>query len=237
MGRGLAIREKVGHQLGVGESYTRLGKLYLDQGEFELAHDFITRSFTILEKIGLAGLTYSYNNLGLYNLLRGEYSEAVRLFQEALQLSQKLGLAESQVEAYLNLGRLALAEQKPSELVSEWLNRALDFAAGRYPLLVASVHLTQAELLLSQSEPQSALDAVLKGHTIVSEKGLGLLVAWGRRLEGLALEALGQTEQAQAAFELSRAAARTTGQKFELELTERILRQNSPRIASSADLA
>lgn len=220
--RSLAIREKVGHQLGVAESLLRLGRLYLDRGAFEQGRELTENGLAIFEKISPYGLSYGYSNLGLYHLLQEDCKEAAPLFQQALGYAEKLGLTEAQTLAYLGTAKLALAQGKPAEEVSGSFERVIEFAAGRYPLLIASAYLGQAELFLREGTPLAALDATREGHTIVAEKGYGLLVSRSYRIQAQALRALGRQDEAREAFELSRRAAHEAGQQYELELTERV---------------
>jgi predicted ATPase/class 3 adenylate cyclase/Tfp pilus assembly protein PilF len=228
--RSLQIRQEVGHQIGIGESFLRLGRLYFDRGDLNRSAEYTEQSLTIFEKMGRANLSYSYNNLARLAIQRADFSKAVEWIKLAVHYSIEFGTDESLIETYLNQGWLRVAQSQADKETIGLFTGAIELAAGRYPLLIASAYLGQAESCLQQGTPQTALDLINRANSLLTEKELYLLLAHVQRLRAIALRALGQKEASREAFELSLKAARTSGQQYEIGLTEEVMRDEKEEL-------
>ena len=62
----MAIRKELGDKKGMGNSYNNIGNIYKDQGNYEKALEYASKSLAIYEEIGdKKGMGNSNNNIGI----------------------------------------------------------------------------------------------------------------------------------------------------------------------------
>ncbi|MEM4161420.1 MAG: tetratricopeptide repeat protein, partial [Thermoplasmata archaeon] len=157
-------REKIGDVWGIAMSYNNIGNIYRENGEYEKALEFYTKSLELGEKIGdLWGIAISYNNIGLLYQDKGDYEKALEFLTKSIELAKKIGdksrlcdgLPEIAV-CFLELKdfercRKTLDEAKGivSELGSKELEASFFTVSGK--LLVAEGNLVEGEKALAEA--------------------------------------------------------------------------------------
>lgn len=95
----LAIREKIGHQLGMAVVLANIGNIYTDKNQFDVAFNNYHQSLNISESIGYKeGMALANYYLGMAHYKKKNFSESIEYLDASLRLAKEHGL-----NAYLSL--------------------------------------------------------------------------------------------------------------------------------------
>jgi predicted ATPase/Tfp pilus assembly protein PilF len=109
----LAIRRKLGDQLGVGASLSSLGNVSYEQGDLSAARALYEECLAILRDVGSrSGVATSLNNLGFVLSELGDHAAASALHGESLAIKRELGDRSGIAHSLNNLGRVAYQQGK-----------------------------------------------------------------------------------------------------------------------------
>ena len=101
--KALRIAKIIGHR--IGEAYGNLAALYLSQGKYRKADDYLERALTIRMGIGdRSGEAAGYLHLGVIYIRCGEYDRAEKYLMNALAIYMETGEKEGAVTTYAKLG-------------------------------------------------------------------------------------------------------------------------------------
>ena len=91
--------------MGEAYSYGNLAALYLSQGKYRKADDYLERALTIRMGIGdRSGEAAGYLHLGVIYIRCGEYDRAEKYLMNALAIYMETGEKEGAVTTYAKLG-------------------------------------------------------------------------------------------------------------------------------------
>ena len=97
-GKALRIAKIIGDRIGEVYSYGNLAALYLSQGKYRKADDYLERALTIRMGIGdRSGEAAGYLHLGVIYIRCGEYDKAEKYLMNALAIYMKTGEKEGAV--------------------------------------------------------------------------------------------------------------------------------------------
>ncbi|PCH96877.1 MAG: hypothetical protein COB85_03175 [Bacteroidetes bacterium] len=86
------IAKIIGFNKGLAESFTHMGVVKYNGGDYEEAIDYYAQALAILKELNNAGQKAKVlNNIGVVNLRRGKYDIAVEYFLKSLKIKQELG--------------------------------------------------------------------------------------------------------------------------------------------------
>ena len=131
----------------------RMGRLYQDLGEYEMALEGYEESAALSEGLGdRAGLATTYNNIGEVHRARGEYGAALEWYEKSVALKEALGNQAGLAPTYNNIGLIHKARGEYGAAL-EWYEKsvglfeALGDRAGLAPTYsnIASVHQARGE--------------------------------------------------------------------------------------------
>ena len=181
---------------------------------YEMARDLAVRTGNTV--LG----AFCTTNIGEIALDRGELDLATSLFRDAARIWRVAGYRSASAFAKLLLGRALGRTGQHAEalaLLAESRDESLE-VGDHWGALEASARI--AGFLLESGEAEEALrladDALRQTQTL---GGVGAQLPLLQRLRGLALAALGRTDDARDAFEESTTAGRARHAGFEIALT------------------
>ena len=131
----------------------RMGRLYQDLGEYEMALEGYEESAALSEGLGdRAGLATTYNNIGEVHRARGEYGAALEWYEKSVALKEALGNQAGLAPTYNNIGLIHKARGEYGAAL-EWYEKsvglfeALGDRAGLATTYnnIASVHKARGE--------------------------------------------------------------------------------------------
>ncbi len=107
---------QVNHQIRLPSGLSRLGLMYLCQGQLALAEKLLEESVEICEEMHkILDLSYAYSNLGLLRLVQNDLIEAEILFQKGVNLRSEIGQLEGVLWSLEGLAVVALKQAKHDE--------------------------------------------------------------------------------------------------------------------------
>jgi len=191
------------------------------EGRWQQALEHYDRSKALRERIGdVVGAATITNNIGEIKSDQGYLTTAAGLAEEAREVFANAGHRLLLTHALSNLGRIAARGGELDEahrLLSEALAIAEEISSAS---LVEEVKARLAEWAVLARKPEEALEGVEAALARIRESGGGSLQnALAHRIRGYALQQLGQSAEALAAFEQSLELARAANETYELAVT------------------
>ncbi|MEQ9375851.1 MAG: tetratricopeptide repeat protein [Imperialibacter sp.] len=122
------IREVIGGQLGLGNTYHNIGNIFRSTKNWKEATKWFEKALAIRHEINdELGISYSKNNLGLVAQQQGEFDLALTYLDQALAIRKKIdnprGVATSLLsigKVHMDLGESDLAGQRFEEALAIW---------------------------------------------------------------------------------------------------------------------
>jgi len=221
--RGLAlpIYEELGDLLGQANVLNNLGVDAYYEGRWQEALDHYDRSKELRERIGdVVGAATITNNIGEIKSDQGYLTTAAVLAGEAHEVFATAGHRLLLTHALSNLGRISARSgelEDAERLLHEALGVAEEISSAA---LVDEVKTRLAEWAVLARKPEEALEVVEAALSGIRDSGGGSLQnALAHRIRGCALEQLGRSDKALAAFQQSLELARQANETYELALT------------------
>ncbi len=116
----LIIADKVGNQELIATAYTFFGRIYREQGLYELALESFYKSLHIWEKQkDKPGSAFCYNDIGNIYYDKLEFDHAYLNYSKALQISQSINFREAMSVSLNNMG---LVHHKQKNLAGALIN-------------------------------------------------------------------------------------------------------------------
>ena len=185
----LRIREKLfqqgeGSELSVGGSYSTLGIICLNIGDFGQGEQNFQRAFQIFERNNnRSGVAATYNRFGQIQMTKGEITEAMQWFQRAEGASRGVH-AEAHINSLNKQGRVFTRQEKWSEAV-ERFEKAIESARQ------VNDFYQEAESLIDIAEPlelggrhDDSQESLRKGSEIAQKYHYFYLLGRIKQLEG-----------------------------------------------------
>ncbi len=163
---GLELSERAGNEIAVGSVLNNLGMLHVDLGELDAAESFFDRAYDITRQtndIRLQGII-SVNRAEFY-LARGDLVRARESCDAGFEILSQLGDELSQAVALKFYGIIYRRSGKP-HLATIHLQRAIEIASSRDPLLEAESQRELALVLREQGRNRDALAALNRSHAL-----------------------------------------------------------------------
>lgn len=92
LSQALILSEKNDFQKGKGNTYSTMGAVYFDLGNYERALKFYSKSLTIWEDVeDKKGIANNLKNIGDVNINLGNYETALKNYLKALEIYEFLG--------------------------------------------------------------------------------------------------------------------------------------------------
>ena len=113
----LEIAYSIRDQTQINDVYNYLGILYYDASDYENARKYYFKSIETLGEAKENRLSIAYNNIGETYHGSGNYEQARHYFQEAMVMKRKLGDKNLIASTLINLGKLAMTENKPDSAI------------------------------------------------------------------------------------------------------------------------
>lgn len=121
----LTIRQELGDQAGIGQTFNNIGDVYINQREYSEALDVLQKALTIRRQINdRSGIAETLNLIGFVYQRQREFSQALNLHQEALDISQGINDRSKEGESLHNIGAVK-ASQRQLEQALEFYQEAL----------------------------------------------------------------------------------------------------------------
>jgi tetratricopeptide (TPR) repeat protein len=196
--RSLAIRERIGDQQGLADSWNNLGNVASDRGDLTLAEQCYRQSLTIRERIGdQQGLADSWTNLGVIALDRGDLAQAEQCYRQDLAIEERIGRQQGIARAWSNLGEIACArgELRTAALRCRQARRLAERIGA--PDLAAFAAVEQARTRLRAGWLRAAEALLRHARTLAAMQGLWLPALHVALLTAELRLAEGQLEEAQ----------------------------------------
>jgi serine phosphatase RsbU (regulator of sigma subunit) len=121
----LEIRKELGNADDISGSMNNIGETYFEMGNWAEAEEWF---YACIHYPGATddSIAWGYHNLGKVHVQRNETEQAARMFGESMHLSERIAYHVLSTETLLELSRLHLRLQQPSE--------AKDYAKRAYVL-------------------------------------------------------------------------------------------------------
>ncbi|MCB2206356.1 tetratricopeptide repeat protein [bacterium] len=105
--RSLRLRLEQDNKRGIAQSYSSLGRLYMQSGDMDSARISYTRALAELKSIGLhsAPVAENFSRLGDVYLRMGDIREALDSYNQALSIAEAVGSSNLAAEIKTHLGR------------------------------------------------------------------------------------------------------------------------------------
>jgi len=164
--RGLEFLRGTENLQGIGSALNNMGMLHVDLGELEKASAYFDEAYRLSSESGnlvLKGIV-STNQAELY-IARGELRKARESCDEGFEIFSQLGDILHQAEALKFYGVIYRRSGKP-HLAAIHLQRAVEIAAARDPLLEAEAQRELALVLREQGKNREALAALNRSHAL-----------------------------------------------------------------------
>lgn len=113
----LEIANKIEDQYKINMVYNNIGAMYYVKSDYENARKYYFKSIEKLEEAKENRLGIAYNNIGETYLETGKYGQARHYFHEAMVMKRKLGDKNLIASTMINLGKLAMTENKPDSAI------------------------------------------------------------------------------------------------------------------------
>lgn len=108
------------------EAFSKIGKYYMHQDNFDSAKYYFEEAFSLSDKIGLEiGKCRSNNNLGALHTKYNRFDKALAFHLEAIRIAEKINDYRDMSAANNNIANIYL-DQKKNALAIEYLHKALD---------------------------------------------------------------------------------------------------------------
>ncbi|MBW8051585.1 MAG: tetratricopeptide repeat protein [Cytophagales bacterium] len=159
--KSLEIAEQLGDRSGIASSYSNIGIIYTDQGDYPLALENHFRSLEIREQIGdKLGIDISYTNIGDVYLKQGKYKKAEQYYYMSTKIAAQIGDMEGLMVNYEGLSK-ALGRG-----LGEW------HKANEYYMLYTTVK----DSLFNEQKSRQITEMQTKYETVEKEKKIELLM-------------------------------------------------------------
>jgi tetratricopeptide (TPR) repeat protein len=125
----LAIRQELGDQHGLADTYNVIGSLYLYKGNLDKALDYYNKSLNIFEELeNIPPKSKLLNNIGLIYWQKGDLDKALEYYHKSFTNFQKIG---NRQHFAISLSNIGLVYWNMGEL-----NLALDYYESSITILV-----------------------------------------------------------------------------------------------------
>lgn len=160
---GLALREKIGDQLGIANSYNRIGNFHCDVKNYQKALKYYKNSQSIYEKLSddyeLADV---YHNIGVVYLELKNYSEALSHYQKSLEYYERTKRKELIPRILKNIGTTFLMRNEVSKALN-YYQKSIDISIDKGDSSnLAVVYARIGEVMGIKQRNDLALDYFLK---------------------------------------------------------------------------
>src|ERR1035437_1364301 len=92
LNQALTLSEKIDFKKGKGNTYSNIGAVYFDLGNYNKALVFYSKSLTIRESIDdKQGVAKSLNNIGDVNINQGNYEKGLKNYLKSLAICESIG--------------------------------------------------------------------------------------------------------------------------------------------------
>jgi predicted ATPase/DNA-binding SARP family transcriptional activator len=206
--RGLELLEKTNDHNAIAYAWNILGRALGGRGDYSKALDAIQRSQDEAEKVGDRYLLAQASNMRgwLYREL-GDYENGLAFDQEGINLSRKWGKPSPEISARLNLCLDVLYLGNPKRAL-DMLNKiktqidAGEFGFHKWRWRLRFIH-ARGLCFLALGEPAKSLAMAEEGLLLAEKNITRKYIALNHQLQGRALAASGNNDQAIAALEAS----------------------------------
>lgn len=166
--------------------YHRLGTIYLDEGEFDLALEYLNKSLRIREETNnVEGVSASCNNMGEVYRNLGMFDKALDLYEKGLKIDIKIGDNRGISVIYSSLGDRALDMGEYEKSIHFYIKSTeiCDRIGNRYGTSWNSCG--TAEAYLKKGDLENAEYWCIKGRIIANDIGSNEVVGWSLKVEGM----------------------------------------------------
>jgi tetratricopeptide (TPR) repeat protein len=167
-------------------AYHRLGTIYLDEGEFDLALEYLNKSLRIREETNnLEGVSASCNNIGEIYRNLGMFDKALDFYEKGLKIDTKIGDARGTSVIYSSLGDRALDMGEHENSIRFYMRstKICDGIGNRYGTSWNSCGI--AEAYLKKGDLKNAEFWCKKGKIIANDLGSKEVIGWSLKVEGM----------------------------------------------------
>ncbi|MCH8317820.1 MAG: tetratricopeptide repeat protein, partial [Bacteroidetes bacterium] len=159
--KSLEIKEQLGDRRGIASSYSNIGIIYTDQGDYPLALENHFKSLEIRKQIGdKLGIDISYTNIGDVYRKQGKYKKAEQYYYMSLKIAAQIGDSEGLMVNYEGLSKTWGAG------LGEWRK------ANEYYKLYTAVK----DSLFNEQKSRQITEMQTKYETVEKEKKIELLM-------------------------------------------------------------
>ncbi|MGI9001649.1 MAG: tetratricopeptide repeat protein, partial [Pseudonocardia sp.] len=114
----LTILEELGNRAGIATSYSQLGNIARERGDYPQAEQRYHACLTIFEELGnRAGIAAGYHQLGMIAQRRGDYAQAEQRYHASLTINEELGNRAGIASTTSQLGVLHTEQDRAIEAV------------------------------------------------------------------------------------------------------------------------
>jgi CHAT domain-containing protein len=172
----LAIREKIGDQAGLSESYRSFGTAYSSVRNLSKAREFLLKSYELSKKIGFR---LTQNEAETYlagvSVEIGEYDEAINLFQKIYEREKDSPeLAKNRLSSIGYCYLLKNEFEKAREIFGQILDSELKNERKDVRTLSA-MYIFLGEVLMRLGEREKAKDVLQKAEELKAKHGGGMI--------------------------------------------------------------
>ncbi|MHA2293172.1 MAG: tetratricopeptide repeat protein [Candidatus Hodarchaeales archaeon] len=102
---GLALREELGNNTAIADSFKLVGDIFNSRGDLNRAMEYYQRALTLREEIGnRQDIAHSLNDVGLKHYLNGNFEQASACFEQSLATHKEIGNKFAISNVFFNLG-------------------------------------------------------------------------------------------------------------------------------------
>jgi predicted ATPase len=212
--KGLAIREKIGYQMGIARSLNSIGYVYHQRGDYDKVLEFNEKSLAIMEKIGdQTGIANSLHNIANVHFFRGDYDKALEFYEKGLAIREKIGYQMGIAHSLHNIANVhvcigyndkALALHEKSLEISEKLGDQMGIANSLNSIGI--VHTNKGDC-------DKALEVLEKSQAISEKIGHKEAIGWSLNSIGNVQSNRGDYDKALALYKKSLAISDEIGDK------------------------
>jgi len=154
---GLAMFREVGDQRGTASTLANLGNVLVEMGELSAARQRYDEGLKIQQEIGYRrGQAYALNNIADLLTITGDFDEARRLAGQSLNLRKELGENTNIAISQMQMGWIALNENRLSEAEGYLRTAAATFQKADLRDLLISCNALLARVLLAEGKTAEA---------------------------------------------------------------------------------